>query len=80
MYLLGRGGDKNFFKANEFFAKGCDLKDGSSCYQLASSFCEGKGVRQDYLKAVEYYAESCDYGNENGCTLYANRNNLNCER
>lgn len=60
----------------EYAIKGCELKDGESCYTIGYHYA-GKESRAgkprvfevDYDKAMEYFLKACDYGFGQSCYL-----------
>ena len=51
----------------EYYAKGCNLKNGGACSSLGGIYHRGEGVAQDITKALEYYTKGCDYNGSLGC-------------
>lgn len=64
-YYYGTKGEKDFYKAAEFYKKAADLGHAKSMYYLANMFCEGNGVEKDYAKAYEWYLKAANHGNAN---------------
>ena len=59
---------KDLKKAIEFAQKGCDLKDGKSCFNLGAGYGEGNGIKKDFKEANKYYQKACDLINDaDGC-------------
>ena len=49
------------------FERACALKDGESCFILASLYHAGQGVAKSEVQAGEYYRRSCDFKWWRGC-------------
>ena len=59
---------KDLKKAIEFAKKGCNLKDGKSCFILGARYGEGDGIKKDIKEANKYYQKACDLNNDaDGC-------------
>lgn len=69
MYKSGKGVEKNFEKAVEYFQFSADKQDSFSQYSLADMYYWGKGVEQDYDRALQLYGEAY----YNGCFYAANK-------
>ncbi len=63
-YDAGVGVQKDPAKAGEFYKKGCKLKNGSSCFNLAVL----QGAQGQAGKALESYRKACDLKEAAGCT------------
>jgi hypothetical protein len=67
IYSLGKGGEKDYAKANALFEKACNSGNMSACDNLGAIYSLGKGGEKDYAKAKELLGKACDGGNMNGC-------------
>jgi uncharacterized protein len=80
-YEWGRGVEKDYIKANEFYSIACEERSGEACHSLGFSYRRGLGVRQDNSKAKGHFGKSCDLGYQRGCDRYRELNEaevLNC--
>jgi len=66
-YQFGKGVNKNFIRANEFFDKACELKSGYSCMYLAFNYRKGQGVVKDINKAFKLFKKACNYKDDYAC-------------
>ncbi len=71
-------GKQNYFKANKYYKKACDLDYANGCAGLGFLYDEGKGVRQDFCKAKEFYGKACDLGLQKGCDWYKEKRSEWC--
>lgn len=66
--LIGRGGEKNYKKALEFFKQGCDNDYSDSCHNsgllLTSGLLE---AGKDFVASAEYFKRGCDQQNGASC-------------
>jgi TPR repeat protein len=62
---LGKGGE-----AVRLGERGCNARDGGSCYALAGLYISDEsGLTRDREKSIEYMRKSCDYGYDDACTV-----------
>jgi TPR repeat protein len=71
LYAKGQGVKQDYFKAKEFYKKGCDGGDAGGCFILGVLYYDGQGVRKSNVKAKEFFGKACDMGDNNGCKNYA---------
>lgn len=57
--------------AIDAFTKGCTLKNGESCMELAARYLCGANVAKDAAKATDFSERACDLGAAQGCNLAA---------
>lgn len=62
IYLYGRGVEKDFGKAFEWFEKSAKKGNGLALYQIGYMYFNGKGVEKDFGKAFEWFKKSAEQG------------------
>ncbi len=67
----GRGGTRDFEKAAQLFARGCELGDMRSCSGLGFRYNRGLGVERDPQRATQLYEKACEGGSLRGCANLA---------
>ena len=65
-YYYGKGVEKNYSKAVEWFAKSAEQGNTEGQRRLGFCYHLGYGVKKDYSKAVEWYKKSASQGNAEG--------------
>jgi TPR repeat protein len=78
--LIRLGLKQNYFKAIEYFQKGCDKNNNSSCSNLKEMYLSGRGVKKYDNNLILYYQEKCNLNNASACLnlgiLYKKRNGI----
>ena len=59
--------EKDMFRANELYAKGCDGGNAIGCRNLALSYKYGKGKVTDVARALKLLRKACELGNKKAC-------------
>lgn len=57
----------------DYALKGCELRDGESCYTIAYQYDDGGGFprlfKPDEAKKIEYLTKGCDYKDKTSCRI-----------
>ena len=61
---IGRGVQKNYYKAVEWYTKAAEKGDMLAQYNLGICYEHGRGVTKNYNKAVEWYTKAAQQGYE----------------
>ncbi|MGL2337068.1 Sel1 repeat protein, partial [Helicobacter pylori] len=56
-------------QALNLYKKGCFLKEGSGCHNVAVMYYTGKGAPKDLDKAISYYKKGCTLGFSGSCKV-----------
>jgi len=64
MYLYGRGIDRDYAAAMQWFQKAADQGDATAQNDIGWVYQHGLGAAQDYGEAMRWYRESADQGDE----------------
>jgi uncharacterized protein len=62
---------KDLSYAFKIYNKACQLKDGKSCYKLASMYRKGKGTKVNYDQMRMAYEQACEYDYMSACNSLA---------
>ncbi|GAA6781852.1 hypothetical protein HpHCM58_18760 [Helicobacter pylori] len=60
---------QNEEQALNLYKKGCSLKEGSGCHNVAVMYYTGKGAPKDLDKATSYYKKGCALGFSGSCKI-----------
>jgi uncharacterized protein len=69
MFLDGKGGDTNAFKARTLYAKACDAEDAKGCYNMGLMLEGGIGGKADLTRSKILFAKACRLGNKTACAV-----------
>lgn len=69
MYETGMDVKQNGEQALNLYKKGCFLKEGSGCHNVAVMYYTGKGAPKDLDKAISYYKKGCTLGFSGSCKV-----------
>lgn len=71
MYLNVSGVARSNEIAHSLLEKGCNLKDGMACANLAFMYEQGISVTHDLAKAKQLYQKGCDLDSSEACDQLA---------
>ena len=67
LYYDGKGVERDYKKAMEFYGKSCEMGGARGCYNRGVLYYNGEGVKQDYGEAYYFYSEACIMRDAWGC-------------
>ena len=70
-YTEGKGVQKDYRRAREYYSKACDLGDNDGCNNLGFLYVKGYGGEQDTQTAHSLFSKTCDAGLAQGCSSLA---------
>ena len=63
-YYYGRGVDKSYEKAVEYYRIGADKGNAYAQYSLGYCYEQGQGVKSNRYRAIDWYKKAAAQGNE----------------
>jgi TPR repeat protein len=71
-FQFGQGVPADQKRAEQYYRRGCEMKDWDSCASIAEMYHFGNGaLPKDDAKAAEMWQKSCELGNPGGCSSAA---------
>jgi TPR repeat protein len=66
-YAEGRGVKQDYFEAEIYYEKACDLNNPLGCYNLGTFYYHGQTGEKSIRKAISYFEKTCKLNNWFGC-------------
>ena len=66
-YANGNGVKQDYFEAENYYKKACDLNERAGCYNLGVIYYHGQTGEKSIRKAISYFEKTCKLNNWFGC-------------